>query len=281
MTPAQRLYYRVYQDVFMRSRLGRYRDLLRALLGAGYQFTTIAEAASAAALPERLCLLRNDVDSDPATAARMFACDRDFGIRATYYFRLATIDRNLASRIAAYGSEVGYHFEEIATYAKQFGLRSKEDVDAHLDSIRALFRRNISEFEKLTGVRPRTIASHGDFANRQIGVANHHLLTRPLLDELGLVAHAYDDKVFSRLDARFADAPAPLWWRPADPAKSLSTPPRSMTILVHPRQWQCSPAENLRQLSRRMWEEMAWSVRRARYRRVQSSARQTKTSDTH
>jgi hypothetical protein len=246
----------------MGSRLTEYRSLLSHIKQLGYEFRTMAEFAEAAgrggAPGRQTCLLRNDVDSDPGGAARMFACDREAGVRATYYFRLATIDPPLMQEIVRHGGEVGYHYEEIATVAKRLGLRSKKQIDAGLDLMRREFRDNFFRFRARSGVMPRTVASHGDFANRRIGVPNHYLLTRTLMDDLGIVADAYDPRIHAELEARYADCPPPEWWRPQNPLLGLSQAPRTVSILVHPRQWTCAPALNLRLAAERLWEEGAW-----------------------
>lgn len=249
----------------MGSRLDEYRRLLRHLRDQGYRFCTLGEFVETRheEFDSPVCLLRNDVDSDPAAAARMFACDREAGVRATYYFRLATLDAALAREIESSGAEVGYHFEEIASFAKSHGLTTRTEVDAHIDAIRQAFRENVRIFSARTGVIPRTVASHGDFINRRIGVPNHHLLTPELMEELGIIADAYDSRLHAGLVARFSDCPPPTWWRPANPLHALTHRPATISILVHPRQWHCNPALNLRIGMTRFRQEAMWRLRSA------------------
>jgi hypothetical protein len=250
----------------MGSRMSLYRALLGFLVQTGYVFQTLSEFAESAESrgPDTapVCLFRNDVDSDPAGAALMFACDQAAGVRATYFFRLSTLDLKLARQIANSGSEVGYHFEEIATVAKRLGLRSKEQVDANIEFIRREFCANFLDFAAKTGLRPRVVAAHGDFANRRIGIPNHYLLNREMLNELGIVADAYDPRIHASLQARFSDWPAPRWWNPADPVTALRERPATISILVHPRQWTCNPLLNIRLDTMRLREEVDWNWRR-------------------
>ena len=251
----------------MGSRISRYRALLDFLVESGYRFRTFSEFAEAVDRHEidsgPICLLRNDVDSDPAGAGLMFACDRAAGVRATYFFRLSTLDAKLAREIAASGSEVGYHYEEIATVAKRLGLRSRHQVERHMKFVRHEFRSNIHRFATRTGLTPRVVAAHGDFANRRLGVPNHYLLDQDLMRDLGILVDAYDPKVHGDLRARFSDWPAPRWWSPADPVSVLGDRPATVSILVHPRQWTCNPSLNLRLDTQRLFEEAGWRWRSA------------------
>jgi hypothetical protein len=256
-----RIYYHAYQDIFMGSRMEAYRALLRALKANDYRFCTMSEfirdAGHDVHHESPVCLLRNDIDSDPAGAAEMFACAREEGVRATYFFRLSTFSPELIRKISADGSEVGYHFEEVATVARRLGLRSKPEVDAHLETIRGEFRSNVIEFGVRAGLRPRLVASHGDFINRRIKVPNQYLLTKSLMDELDII-DAYDQRIHAGLAARFSDWPAPRWWQPTDPMKVLRNRPATVSILVHPRQWTCNPPLNIRLAAARIVQESIW-----------------------
>lgn len=249
----------------MGDRLALYRALLRRVKALDYRFHTMSGYLDAISRGETftnpVCLLRNDVDSDPLGAARMFEIDREEGVRATYFFRLSTLDVGLISRIAGYGRDVGYHYEEIATAARRLGLRRAGEIDSHMVSIQAAFRKNFREFGERTGVAPRIVAAHGDFLNRRLGVTNRKLLTPALMSELGIVADAYDATLHDRLAARFSDRPAPTWWYPADPFEALGSRPSTVSILVHPRQWVCNWAENTNLTLTRVKHELVWRAR--------------------
>lgn len=249
----------------MGDRLALYRALLRRLKELDYRFHTMSGYVDAVSRGDSfanpVCLLRNDVDSDPAGAARMFEIGREEGVRATYFFRLSTLDAGLISRIAGYGRDVGYHYEEIATAARRLGLRSAGEIEPHMDSIRAAFRKNLRGFRERSGVTPRIVAAHGDFLNRRLGITNRELLTPALRKELGLVADAYDPVLHGALAARFSDRPAPVWWHPADPFEALASRPATVSILVHPRQWVCNPGVNAMLTFTRVEHELVWRAR--------------------
>lgn len=250
----------------MSPRLGEYERLLAGLRGKGYRFLTIAELAacsrSEAALPPLACVIRNDVDTDPGTARRMFELERTCDARATYYFRLSTFDPPLMHSIAAHGSEVGYHYEELATIAKRRGLRTKAELDAHLPSIRAAFSRNIQAYAERAGRLPKTIASHGDWINRKLGVPNSYAIDAELRARFGIVAEAYDEWLNRPVQARFADhCGAPNWWMPHAPDETIAGGVRCLYFLVHPRQWRANPAENLRVDANRAVEGLAYGWR--------------------
>jgi hypothetical protein len=59
------------------------------------------------------------------------------------YFRLKPLAPPVTREMQAYGSEVGYQFEELATVAERLGLRNKPEVDEHIGLIRGEFGKNL------------------------------------------------------------------------------------------------------------------------------------------
>jgi hypothetical protein len=250
MAMVKTLYWRLHQNFLMQDRIPEYRAILAEAKGRGYQFLTISDLADCASgrarLPPLSFVLRNDVDSDCSTAGQMFEVDKAFGIRATYYFRLSTLDRGLMRDIQVYGAEVGYHFEEVATAAKRNGFRNSADVIPHLSSIREDFRRNIERYMSVAGKFPKTVASHGDFANRAIQTTNSCIIDQEIRDEFGIVAEAYDEWLNRPVTMRVADREAPTWWSPTPLATALTQNPKCLYVLVHPRQWRANAWENIK-----------------------------------
>ena len=190
----------------------------------------------------------------------MFSIEQDLGVRSTYYFRRCTSDENLMREIAASGSEVGYHYEEIADYAKEHGLKTREAVVACMDRIRVLFLDHFKEFEAAAGTKVLTIAAHGDWINRKLGIPNQELVDARVRSATGIILEAYDEIMTSRFDFRTSDS-NPGFWGPAAPAKAIALNRRSILVLVHPRQWQRAPGSRFWLDLRRFLEEMQFRFR--------------------
>jgi hypothetical protein len=266
-----RLAPRLYQNYLMPDRLPEYRAVLGDIRERGYRFLTMAAFADAAMNGGRpqhpVCVLRVDVDGDPGGAAQMFEIERTLGIQATYYFRLSTIDRALVTRMAEHGTEVGYHFEELSILARRRGLRTAADLEPARDALRAHFRANLELFRERTGVSPKTIAAHGDFLNRRLGLSNNWFLDRPMLDELRIVAEVYEPWLTAHISLRVADRAAPIWWRPCPPAEALKRKPAVLNLVLHPRQWVRAPWGNTRADLGRVATEVEYRFNRLRARR--------------
>lgn len=256
---------RLHQSYFMQHRMAEYRTLLKQILEHNYRFLTACQYATLIRdnnppnVP--VCILRVDVDTDPCGAGRMFEVEQELGVRSTYYFRLSTIDRALIARVALHGSEAGYHFEELSTLAHHRGLRRGFDIALIRDELRRGFRNNVERFCELTGVTPRTVAAHGDFLNRRLGVMNNAFVDRQLLDEVGIIAEISQIGLWQRGTARVADRPAPVWWQPCPPQIMLKKSPPVLWLVLHPRQWIGNWRANLRaDLSRAFAEaEYMWN----------------------
>ncbi|SEO78625.1 hypothetical protein SAMN05216388_101954 [Halorientalis persicus] len=153
-----------------------YGRLLDAGLAAGYEFLPVREYLTRRAdatgtespperpsdktsdptpdggtgLPERLAVLRHDMDRKPRNALAMARIEAERGVESTYYVR--TIDKTfrptLIERIAALGHEIGYHYEDLD--------RADGDPRAALAS----FERELGRLRGLVDVE--TVCMHGN-----------------------------------------------------------------------------------------------------------------------
>jgi hypothetical protein len=261
----RRLAERVYADLFMPSRLGAYAAFLRTALEAGYDVVGVGSfwrsGGASQGEATRVLVLRHDVDTDPRTAAAMWRVDRRLGIDSSYFFRLATLDADLAARVTGTGGEASYHYEELATIIKRRRLRTREAAVAALPEARDMFARHVGRLRSATGLPIRVVAAHGDFVNRRLGIANQEILADlRFREEVGIDLETYDAGYLARLSSRFSDTLHPRYWDPSDPAAAIRAGDPVVSVLVHPRHWRTDPAGNLRDDARRVADEIRFRL---------------------
>ncbi len=253
---------RVIGDFLMPSGLDTYRRLLSSALEAGYEFTSIERFWRRIATDEvdtsrPSLILRHDIDTDPRTAAEMWEIERTLGITGSYYFRLSTLDLDLMGRIASDGGEVSYHYEELATIAKERHLRDRGSLMRHIPEAQDLFLRNLDSLRTATGQPMRIVSSHGDFVNRLTGLPNWAILLDPRIRRLGDIdLEVYDGAFTRRPSSHHTDTGYPRGWTPTDLGASIDAGAPVVSVLVHPRNWQARPIANARDDLRRLREDV-------------------------
>lgn len=250
---------RIYSDYLMADRTADYEVLLRAAIGAGYTLMSLRDfIALGQGGPQRIMVLRHDIDTDPATARRLFEIERSLGARASYYFRLTTLDTRLMVEIEEFGSEASYHFEEIADFVKLHGIRCPGMLRARMDEVEDQFFINFTDIERRTGIKLRTVASHGDFVNRKLGVINHELLQNAALRQrCGITHEAYDAALMHCFDIYISDRAWPEMYRPCSPLEVLDTHER-IYFTSHPVHWRTNWRESSRHNLMRLLESWSW-----------------------
>jgi len=253
---------RVYSDYLMPSRLGEYEHLLQQAAAMGYAQLPVRDFFRArlqpGQLPAKVLVHRHDIDSDLRTARKMFALETRHGIRATYYFRLCTLDFGFMREIEAAGGEASYHYEEAADFAKRHRIRKADELRRRFPEIREIFVRNFESISERLGLPLATVASHGDFVNRRLNVINHELLRdRALRERCGIECESYDIELLSHVDLYISDRKHPVYYHPVSPFDALGRHDRIM-FLTHPVQWETNWIDNTRCNTRRLVEELAW-----------------------
>jgi hypothetical protein len=246
---------RFHGNFLLADRTDIYRSLLASFRERGFVALTFAGFArlriAGSPPPPRVLLLRHDIDTDPAYVPRWLEVEREFGFVSTSYYRLRTLDVATMRAIAEGGGEASYHYEELASHAKAFGLRTREAALAALPAVRSRFAANLSAVRRMTGLPIETVASHGDFANRALGVTNAALIDRAFADSLGILAEAYEPLVQEGVSCRVSDQHYPDQWRfsvgPGSFAEVLAKDEAVVEILTHPRHWRAAPSANLRE----------------------------------
>jgi len=130
---------RVCSDYFMPSRIDEYKSILSLALSLDYSVFSLVDYILLKAdnkLPQRFMVLRHDIDTDVSTAKEFFKIESELKVKASYYFRLKTFfDVDFVSLLKNSGMEIGYHFEELATYAKKNRILSKSVVLQNIQEI--------------------------------------------------------------------------------------------------------------------------------------------------
>jgi hypothetical protein len=275
MQAARRGALRLYSDYLQPERLHELRRLLEAAAAGGYQTMTLSafadrHASGSQAPEDRILLLRHDIDSDVPRARRMWEIERSLGMVGSYFFRHSTWDLAFMRELAQAGCEVGYHYEELATLIKEHGAGAAHEARALLDPARARLRSTIAQLRADSGLALDVLASHGDFANRAVGVGNLEMLADDdLRAEIGVRLEAYD--VDPHIGARSADGVPPRGWRPRDPLEAIACGERVVGVLLHPRAWGRSPLANAREDVHRLAEGSAYRLRCARRGRAMAN----------
>lgn len=115
------------------SYFGSYKNLIRAFQENGYQ----TEFFTSEIKPEKVLLIRHDVDFDCGYANEIASLEFDLDVKATYFFLLCNNSYNLLSKtniknvlkIKEKGHEISLHFDPLI-YGDDFleGFRFEKDV---------------------------------------------------------------------------------------------------------------------------------------------------------
>lgn len=251
----------------MPSRLDEYESLLQKALYRGYEIHSVfsfwSKINTSGLDPhKKYLILRHDIDTDLSTAKEMWKIEQRLGIAASYYFRLSTIDISFMQLIHKTGSEASYHYEELASYCKRNGIKKHDKVHKEMDHIRSIFKENYLFLKKQTMLPMKTVASHGDFVNRKLRMANEEILKdKSLRKELGIVFEVYDDTLMTYLTKRYSDTLAPSFWKPENPIESFQRNEHIVYILTHPRHWRRHILENTLDNIKRFWEGIRYHLR--------------------
>lgn len=255
-----RVLQRVYSDFFRPSRLQEWDGLLRLMLAQGYRVISVRTlgriSAGEMACPKRFVVIRHDVDIEPGAARRMFDIENSHGVETTYYFRKCSYDPALMREIERSGSEASYHFEEISTFAKERKIFAPDRLRSHYSEIRNRFLQNYNRFRDETGLPMLTVAAHGDFVNRRIGLINNDFLDKDTRARAGVIWEAYDAELNQPIQKCYCDRPDSLGWDKPGLQESLKQGTPAIYILVHPQHWHRSGLHNLRHNFQRIADEV-------------------------
>lgn len=245
------MFNRFYNDYLMPSRLTNYETLLKKFLKNDFKFICVKDYHKLFNDNFKYCIIRHDIDSDVNIAKKMFEIEKKLNIYSTYYFRKSTLNKEFIKEINEYGSEVGYHYEEIASFCRKEKNINRFNVKNNIFLIKQSFIENIEQIEKEYNIKIYSIASHGDFINRKIDIANKYLYDNDMQNKLKLI-EAYDVEQY--LDFRTKDAMYPKLL--VDNPDDAIVNSKKVLLLIHPRWWNKAPFERFRLDIKRLWDEL-------------------------
>ncbi len=215
---------RIISDYFLSNRISKYEDLIVFAKDNGYQFIAHSEfyklTNQGKIGDKKYFLIRHDIDSDPKYCDYWLAVEKKYNIKSAYYFRLCTLDYRRMFQIHHYGSDCGYHYEEIADYIKENKILIKDEAINSFSLIRQKFIKNFHHIQNNCGFKLTSIASHGDFANTKIGINNHALITKDLKLELGIEFECYEPQFVQNYSINISDCTYPRFFKD-DPFEAI------------------------------------------------------------
>lgn len=256
---------RFYSDYLLPPRWNAFERIITYALEKNYLHITLPDFYIKTIdkdhpIAEKIFLHRHDIDTDSKTARKLFEIEKKYGIKSSYYFRRSTFDFKLMNEIKDYGSEVGYHFEELSTFCKKKAIKSKNELTPYYPEICEAFKRNLSEMEKKVGFKIKSIASHGDFINRLIGVPNHAFISRDIMNECGILFECYDPVLINSYTSIISDTTYPNFYKPVSPETAIELGSKTIHFLTHPRHWNSSLASNTNENLTRFWEGIKFKI---------------------
>ncbi len=170
----------------------KYKQLLKALQKAGYQFQTFEQFLSAPL--EKVVILRHDVDAKNMNSLAFAKIQHDFGISGSYYFRMVpgSFDKNIVREMKELGHEIGYHYEDMDFAQKEVGGKPKEE-DLY-DVAYRIFTENLNAIRELYPVK--TICMHGSPLSK---FDNKALWKKYDYRKLGVIGEPYFDIDFDEV----------------------------------------------------------------------------------
>jgi hypothetical protein len=157
--------------------LSKYEHLLNAIQRNGYSAVPFIDYVEGIR-PEKVVILRHDVDNRPWQSLKKADLEHGLGIRSTYYFRIVEESNTpeVIERIAALGHEIGYHYEDLSLANGEF------------EKAIELFEKHLAYFRQFYPIK--TICMHGSPAS----VWDNRLIWRDYnYKDCGVLAEPYFD----------------------------------------------------------------------------------------
>jgi hypothetical protein len=160
-----------------------FRELLEALSESRYRVVPVYEFLECPDVSSsKTAVLRHDVDRRPDMARAVARLEYSVRVRATFYFRVSTLEPAIAREMESMGHEVGYHYEDLAA------------CEGDLAQAWERFQANVARFGSMCMLR--TICMHGSPLS---SFDNLDLWKMFSYKSLGLLGEPYLDFDYSRV----------------------------------------------------------------------------------
>lgn len=262
MRALKKLFNRFYSDYLLPNRFEEYKRILSIARKYGFKicsiFTYVNEVLIPKKFDQKILILRHDIDTDSEAALEFYKCEAEFDCNASYFFRLATLNLKTMTQLIQVGADIGYHYEEIATFIKLNCIKNESVVLNHLGTLRTELKKNISIIENKLNAPIHTIASHGDFINRYLNIPNHRLVLENGENiHFPKIISAYEKRIIDSFDAYITDCPYPNFYNPIPVIDALQSKQRIL-FLTHPKHWRVNVFETSKENFNRVFEALSW-----------------------
>lgn len=250
---------RIRSDFFLSDRVGEYESILKAAISKGYSILSHSEyynlVLNGTHVDKKIIIIRQDIDSDPKYVRQWLKVQKKYGVHSSIYFRKCTFDVDIMNEVYFSGSDCGYHYEELADFAKRNKLTKKEEVMKEFPKIRQEFKENLTKLTSKLGFKILYIASHGDFANRKLDLPNHRFISAELMEDCGLLFEAYQSEFVDTYSINISDCGYPTFYKgntTVNQAIEANVP--IIHFLMHPKHWRSSWYWNIYENGKRLIE---------------------------
>lgn len=228
------------QIIYYNNRLNYYDFYIKFAKARGYVVTSYVDyLKNYKNTNQKVLILRHDIDDTSDATKLMFEIEKKNNVKATYYFRWKTFDKQLIDEISKQGFEVGLHYETIATYCIKYNKYIVTEQD--LKKCREILKKEIKDFKLLSGVNIETIASHGNPVNKAIGVPNNVLFYGQKYSDYGVLGETYDRNILKYyIKSYICDADLlekSGYSYSSNPIDSIMKGDKVIEFLSHPNHW--------------------------------------------
>jgi hypothetical protein len=161
--------------------------------------------------------------------------------------------------VVASGSECGYHYEELANFAKANRIKDRKTIELNKVAIQEAFVANVKHMNALLSAPLVSAVSHGDFVNRKLQMPNHAPIDAELLRQCALQYEGYETRITERYSINISDHTYPAYFRgDVSPMQAIRKHMPVVHLLVHPRHWRSNWYWNSRENLTRLLEGVAY-----------------------